>query len=165
MTPSPPSPTPATALRPSWRSPGPLLSPRRCTRRGSLATALTALTLTLGAPLAVAATSPSPTDPALQQQVGADERLATGRAVLERGHVDLGPRSRDGRWSLVLRDDTAGTPVWRTPSDVVLRVRDTSLTAVPEDPQYEENLPHYPLYAGVGVHGTLRVRARRAHLL
>ena len=30
--------------------------------------------------------------------------------------------------------------------------------AVPEDPQYEENLPQPPLYAGVGVHGTLRFR-------
>jgi hypothetical protein len=36
--------------------------------------------------------------------------------------------------------------------------------AVPEDPQYEENLPHHPLYAGVGVHGTLRLPRRRAHL-
>lgn len=36
--------------------------------------------------------------------------------------------------------------------------------AVPEDPQYEENLPHHPLYAGVGVHGTLRFPRRRAHL-
>ena len=30
--------------------------------------------------------------------------------------------------------------------------------AVPEDPQYEENLPQPPLYAGGGVHGTLRFR-------
>ncbi len=36
--------------------------------------------------------------------------------------------------------------------------------AVPEDPQCEENLPHHPLYAGVGVHGTLRFSLRRAHL-
>ncbi len=36
--------------------------------------------------------------------------------------------------------------------------------AVPEDPQYEENLPHHPLYAGVAVHGTLRLPRRRAHL-
>lgn len=33
--------------------------------------------------------------------------------------------------------------------------------AVPEDPQYEENLPHHPLYAGVGVHGTLRLDSRK----
>ena len=25
--------------------------------------------------------------------------------------------------------------------------------AVPEDPQYEENLPRLPLYAGLGAHG------------
>ena len=37
--------------------------------------------------------------------------------------------------------------------------------AVPEDPQYEENLPHHPLYAGVGVHGTLvGLLRQRAHL-
>ena len=30
--------------------------------------------------------------------------------------------------------------------------------AVPEDPQYEKNLPQPPLYAGGGVHGTLRFR-------
>ena len=30
--------------------------------------------------------------------------------------------------------------------------------AVPKDPQYEENLPHHPLCARVGVHGTLRSR-------
>jgi len=36
--------------------------------------------------------------------------------------------------------------------------------AVPEDPQYEENLPHHPLYAGGGVHGTLAVASPRAPL-
>ena len=33
--------------------------------------------------------------------------------------------------------------------------------AVPEDPQYEENLPRLPLYAGLGVHGRPRLASRK----
>lgn len=56
---------------------------------------------------------------------------------MERGHVDLGPRLIDGRWTLLGRDDTQSPPVWRSPDDLVLRVNDSARMAVPDEKQYE----------------------------
>ena len=61
---------------------------------------------------------------------------ATERTVISEGHVDLGPRIVDGRWTVQLRDDTGGQPVWRDLSDVVLHVADGAATTVPDDPAY-----------------------------
>ncbi|HWS35066.1 MAG TPA: choice-of-anchor M domain-containing protein [Actinoplanes sp.] len=79
------------------------------------------------------ATAPTPgpgqsLDPAQSQ--------ATGRAVLETGHVDIGPRLRDGKWTIQIHDDHAVPAVWREPADTVLRVRDTAGQRVPDDPAY-----------------------------
>lgn len=56
--------------------------------------------------------------------------------VIGDGHVDLGPRLVDGRWTFQLRDDTGTEPVWRDLSDVVLQVADVAKTTIPEDPAY-----------------------------
>lgn len=61
---------------------------------------------------------------------------AEAPVVIAVGHVDLGPRLDDGRWTLQLRDDTGEAPVWREPSDVVLQVADAATTTVPDDPAY-----------------------------
>src|SRR5687767_463943 len=58
------------------------------------------------------------------------------RIVIEHGHVDLGPRFADGKWTVQLRDDTGGTPQWRALSDVVLHVPDAAKTTVPDDQAY-----------------------------
>jgi putative ABC transporter-associated repeat protein len=56
--------------------------------------------------------------------------------VIADGHVDLGPRLVDGKWTVEIRDDTGDGPVWRNPSDVVLQVADAAKTTVPDDPAY-----------------------------
>lgn len=64
-------------------------------------------------------------------------QAAAEQVVISAGHVDLGPRFVDGRWTVQLRDDTGDGPQWRGLSDVVLHVNDTARTAVPDDPAYE----------------------------
>nr|WP_232074495.1 choice-of-anchor M domain-containing protein [Phytohabitans suffuscus] len=93
----------------------------------SMMAALTAATLAL---------APTPAPDGLTQTLDPNQSVAGGRAVLETGHVDVGPRYRDGQWTIQIHDDTAVPPVWRRPSDVVLRVRDAAVERVPDDPAY-----------------------------
>jgi putative ABC transporter-associated repeat protein len=62
--------------------------------------------------------------------------VGTGTAVLDRGHVDLGPAFVEGEWTLMIHDDAAEPPVWRHPEDAVLRIGDEALVEVPDDPTY-----------------------------
>lgn len=103
-------------------------------RIAALVAACTAWTC-LAAP-AQASPTPQPSDPALVQTVTDDERIATGPAEVTRGHVDVGPRLVDGRFTLMARDDTVSPPVWRSLDDLVLRVADASLIDVPNDDQF-----------------------------
>jgi surface-anchored protein len=102
----------------------------------------------LGASGPVAAADPaSPTDPSptagepgddLTQRIDPDQGVATDEAVLERGHVDLGPRYLDGAWSLMVHDDTRRRgSVWRPLDRSVIRVLDTATQEVPDDPAYD----------------------------
>ena len=75
-------------------------------------------------------------DPALDQTVGADEEASTESAVIDTGHVDIGPRMVDGQWSVALRDDSGAHPVWRDPDRTVLRVSDAALMAAPTGSDY-----------------------------
>ena len=75
-------------------------------------------------------------DPALDQTVGADEEASTESAVVDTGHVDIGPRMVDGQWSVALRDDSGAHPVWRDPDRTVLRVTDAALMAAPTGSDY-----------------------------
>ena len=75
-------------------------------------------------------------DPALDQTVGADEEASTESAVVDTGHVDIGPRMVDGQWSVALRDDSGAHPVWRDPDRTVLRVSDAALMAAPTGSDY-----------------------------
>lgn len=111
-----------------------------------------ALSLTAAAPLGAAALSTvavgtavlaAPADAApvqggdgLEQDVAADEAASDERSVFDHGHLDMGPRMVDGEWTLQLRDDSEGTPVWREPENTVIAVPDESLTEVPDDPAY-----------------------------
>ncbi|RKN38650.1 choice-of-anchor M domain-containing protein [Micromonospora endolithica] len=74
--------------------------------------------------------------PGLGQSIAADQPLATGRAELSAGHVDIGPRYVDNQWSLLIHDGTQAQPVWRDPDETVLRVSDAALQTVPDDPAY-----------------------------
>ncbi|WP_422774889.1 choice-of-anchor M domain-containing protein [Plantactinospora sp. WMMC1484] len=74
--------------------------------------------------------------PDLQQSIAADQPLATGRATLATGHVDIGPRYVDDEWTLLVHDGTQARPVWRDPDETVFRVSDAALQSVPDDPAY-----------------------------
>ncbi|MFC6017728.1 choice-of-anchor M domain-containing protein [Plantactinospora solaniradicis] len=94
---------------------------------------MAAVLLVLIAPGASAvATEPTP---GLDQSIAPDQPLATDRAVLKAGHVDVGPRYVDDRWTLLIHDD-AQRPVWRSPDETVLQVSDAALQTVPDDPAY-----------------------------
>ena len=43
----------------------------------------------------------------LEQRIDPEQKVAGGRAVLSDGHVDIGPRFVDGRWTLLVHDDAA----------------------------------------------------------
>ncbi|TDO45895.1 putative ABC transporter-associated repeat protein [Kribbella sp. VKM Ac-2527] len=57
-------------------------------------------------------------------------------SVIADGHVDLGPRFVDGKWTIQLRDDTVDPAVWRPLEDVVIQANSKSKVAVPADPAY-----------------------------
>lgn len=89
-----------------------------------------------------AATSPGTSvtpsaDPALEQNVAANEPISQTPAVIEAGHVDLGPRLIGGKLTVSLRDDSAASPVWRDPNKTVLRVREGALIQVPQGEDYK----------------------------
>ncbi|MDG4778923.1 choice-of-anchor M domain-containing protein [Micromonospora sp. WMMD961] len=74
--------------------------------------------------------------PGLDQSIAADQPLASGRTTLATGHVDIGPRYVDNRWTLLIHDGTQAQPVWRDPDEALLRVSDAALQTVPDDPAY-----------------------------
>ncbi|WP_431879473.1 choice-of-anchor M domain-containing protein [Micromonospora marina] len=98
-------------------------------RRGALAASLVLAT----APTPARAAEPTPD---LSQSIAADQPLATGRATLAAGHVDIGPRYVGNRWTLLIHDGTRARPVWRNPDETLLRVSDAALQTVPDDPAY-----------------------------
>ncbi len=60
----------------------------------------------------------------------------TEQVVIADGHVDLGPRFVDGKWTIQLRDDTGDPVVWRPLENVVVQATDLAQVAVPADPAY-----------------------------
>ncbi len=75
-------------------------------------------------------------DPDLTQTVTEDEAAATGPATIDIGHVDVGPKMIDGKWTVQVRDDSGDQPVWRDPNETVLVVKDEALLAAPTDEAY-----------------------------
>lgn len=61
----------------------------------------------------------------------------TAQVVIADGHVDLGPRFVDGKWTIQLRDDTGDPVVWRPLENVVVQATDKAEVSVPADPAYE----------------------------
>ena len=77
----------------------------------------------------------------LEQKIDEGQAVVDGRKVLAEGHVDIGPRLIDGRWTLLVHDDQAqadpeGESVWRPTDETVLHVRDEAILQVPDDPAY-----------------------------
>jgi putative ABC transporter-associated repeat protein len=87
------------------------------------------------APAAQAQAQPPPGD-GLDQTIDAGQAVATGRAVLSKGHVDLGPRFVDGEWTLMVHDDSVEPSVWRRLDETVFQISDKAVLKVPDDPAY-----------------------------
>lgn len=102
------------------------------------------LAAALVAALGLASPAAADDDPNLDQSIRSAQAVAGGTKTLADGHVDVGPRFVDGRWTLMIHDDQAkardGDPahpsVWRRPERTVLRVTDAALQTVPDDPTY-----------------------------
>lgn len=75
-------------------------------------------------------------DPGLEQTIDPDQPVATDQAVLSDGHVDIGPRYVDDAWTLLIHDDHAEPPIWRTMESTVFQVGDAALVPVPDNPDY-----------------------------
>lgn len=99
----------------------------------------------VSAVLGLAGPAAADEDPNLDQSIRSGQAVAGGEKTLADGHVDIGPRFVDGRWTLMIHDDQAkagkGDPthpasVWRHSERTVLRVTDDALLTVPEDPTY-----------------------------
>ncbi|WP_172191400.1 choice-of-anchor M domain-containing protein [Actinomyces faecalis] len=107
-------------------------------------TSLRALSRTLASLCAVLALAPggpawadpAQEDPDLRQTVSAHEEIVDGPAVLDAGHVDVGPRYVAGTWSVMARDDSGSRPVLRDPDKVALKVTDAALMDAPQGEQY-----------------------------
>ena len=48
----------------------------------------------------------------------------------------MGPRFTDGKFQLMIHDDHAATPIWRSVDDVLYRGSDAALRQVPDDDRY-----------------------------
>jgi surface-anchored protein len=99
------------------------------------------LLVVAGGAASAQAQAPEEDDVNLEQQIAKGQGVAAGRRTLDSGHVDVGPRFLDGRWTLMVHDDGAkaaagGRSVWRHPDRTVLRVTDDAVLQVPDDPQY-----------------------------
>ncbi len=46
------------------------------------------------------------------------------------------PRFTDGKFQLMIHDDHAATPIWRSVDDVLYRGSDAALRQVPDDDRY-----------------------------
>lgn len=108
----------------------------------ALLSALLAFALaSVASPPPALAAGPPPEGAALEQQIDRAQQVAGGRAVLAGGHVDVGPRFIDGRWTLMVHDDAAksdgGESVWRAADRTVLRVTDAARRQAPDDPAYD----------------------------
>lgn len=60
----------------------------------------------------------------------------TEQVVIATGHVDLGPRFVNGKWTIQLRDDTTDPVTWRPLENIVLQATGKSQLTVPADPAY-----------------------------
>lgn len=96
------------------------------------------LTMPLAAALTAAALAFAPAAAFagdLAQVVSSNEEVAAPgtAATIDHGHVDLGLLLSEGQAEFLARDDSAETPVWRQPEDVVFQVGDNAVLTLPED--------------------------------
>lgn len=98
-------------------------------------------TLFAAALLATPSVALAADDPNLDQRIQKGQPVVHGERTLEAGHVDMGPRFVDGRWTFLIHDDVAkadasATSVWRYPDETVFHLVDAGELTAPDDPAY-----------------------------
>lgn len=94
------------------------------------------MALLVGIGLSFGMALPARADDSLTQHVDSSEQVVREEAVIERGHVDLGPKIVDSKPEILARDDSGETPLWRPLDSLVFRVTDSGKLQVPSDPSY-----------------------------
>ncbi len=79
---------------------------------------------------------PARGDDSLTQHVDSSEQVVREEAVIERGHVDVGPKIVETKPEILARDDSGETPLWRPLDSLVFRVTNSGKLPVPSDPSY-----------------------------
>ncbi|AOZ72002.1 hypothetical protein BK816_00735 [Boudabousia tangfeifanii] len=102
--------------------------------RHALAWVLTLFALVL-APLTLLP-APAASADELDQTVNSDEQVSDEPVEIAAGHMDIGPRLINGKWEMLVRDDSGDKPVWRNLDKVVFRVGQAAMMNVPEDGAY-----------------------------
>ena len=92
--------------------------------------------LFVGIAVSASVVLPAAADDSLTQHVDSSEQVVREEAVIERGHVDLGPKIVDSKPEILARDDSGETPIWRPLDTLVFRVSDSGQLQVPSDPSY-----------------------------
>lgn len=105
-------------------------------KRYRLQRALTALGISMAVILAPQAAL-AQDSPDLEQTVNADEVISEENAIIDRGHVDIGPRFVDGNWTVMARNDAAETPTWHAIDDIVIHVKNAALLPTPQDDAFD----------------------------
>ena len=113
----------------------------RTTRRRTARSLPALLLAVLVTGLLSGGTAQAADDPTLDQTLQEDLVVVDEPAVLDAGHVDLGPKYVDGAWTFLVHDDAAradasATSVWRRAEQTVLHVSDAGKLTVPDDPAY-----------------------------
>lgn len=75
-------------------------------------------------------------DPNLAQSVNADETVSTDTVAIARGHVDVGPRIFNDKWTVMARHDADTGPMWYDADNVVIQVVDAAQLPAPEGEDY-----------------------------
>ena len=94
------------------------------------------MAILFGIGLSFGVSMPAFADDPLTQHVDSSEQVVREEAVIERGHVDLGPKIVDSKPEILARDDSGETPIWRPLHTLVFRVSDSGKLQVPSDPSY-----------------------------
>ncbi len=94
------------------------------------------MAILVGIALSVGVSLPARSDDSLTQHVDSSEQVVREEAVIERGHVDLGPKIVESKPEILARDDSGETPLWRPLDSLVFRVTNLGKLQVPSDPSY-----------------------------
>ena len=94
------------------------------------------MAILVGIALSVGVSLPARSDDSLTQHVDSSEQVVREEAVIERGHVDLGPKIVESKPEILARDDSGETPLWRPLDSIVFRVTNLGKLQVPSDPSY-----------------------------